>query len=157
MIIHVNQVERHPLHLEGEEPAGVLNLREEFLRLDHPLRYRLDAESITGGILVRGALATTVTAACDRCLQTFEFEVEVEDFVYLHEDLSVSSFDLTPLMREDILLLLPQRAVCSSACRGLCPHCGQNLNDGPCGCEVQSNDLRWGALDDLSIDPGEQE
>jgi uncharacterized protein len=157
MIIHVNQVEKHPLHLEGEEPPAALDLQEEFIQLNQPLRYALDATMISGGILVRGKLATTVSATCGRCASPFEFELEVDDFVYLHEDMSVPSFDLTPSMREDILLLLPQRAVCSPGCEGLCPHCGQNLNDGPCGCKVRSEDPRWGALNEMNLDSGEEE
>jgi len=147
MIIHVNQVEKQPLHLEGTEPASVLDLMEREVQLDEPLRYRLDVELIAGGVLVQGRLAARAHMVCARCLERFAQELEVPNFVHLHEDLSVESFDLTPLMREDILLLLPQRAVCSPDCRGLCPRCGVNLNLDRCSCSQASSDARWSALD----------
>ncbi len=58
-----------------------------------------------------------------------------------HEDVSFGAFDgkvvdLRPLLREELILSLPMRFLCSSACRGLCLACGQNLNLGLCepGC-----------------------
>jgi len=154
VIIHVNQVERQPLHLEGTEPASALDLMERHVQLDQPLRYVLDVELITGGVLVQGRLATTAHLVCARCLKPFAHELSAPEFVHLHEDLTVESFDLTPLMREDILLLLPQRAVCSPDCRGLCPRCGLNLNLAQCSCGEEPSDTRWSVLDRFEIRPG---
>ena len=75
----------------------------------------------------------------------------VEPFV-AHEELHGEDFvDLTPQIREDILLALPQRALCRPECRGLCPACGENLNERKCHCRVAHEPLHWHALDQLKL------
>lgn len=65
--------------------------------------------------------------------------VEIPDF----------KLDLDELIREDILLELPTKFLCRKDCKGICPICGKNLNDGPCGCKPQDNDSRFAALKNL--------
>lgn len=57
-------------------------------------------------------------------------------------------FDLDELLREDILLSLPTKVLCKSDCKGLCPMCGADLNNGPCGCK-KPVDPRLAVLQDL--------
>ena len=59
------------------------------------------------------------------------------------------SLDLDELMREDILLEIPTKFLCREDCRGICPVCGKNLNDGPCGCGPQIADARFDVLKNL--------
>jgi uncharacterized protein len=47
------------------------------------------------------------------------------------------------------LLTLPARVLCQADCKGLCPHCGQNLNTAQCNCQAAAADPRWNALGDL--------
>ncbi len=56
---------------------------------------------------------------------------------------------LEDVLREQVLLSLPARTLCSPDCKGLCPRCGHNLNTDPCTCEDPSSDPRWSALSDL--------
>jgi uncharacterized protein len=56
--------------------------------------------------------------------------------------------DLSEVLRQDALLATPMHVVCDDECRGLCPTCGQNLNEGPCDCPPEG-DPRWSALQDL--------
>jgi uncharacterized protein len=56
--------------------------------------------------------------------------------------------DLTPAVREKMILAAPRYVVCRDDCRGLCPRCGHDLNAGPCGCPP-ATDLRWQALASL--------
>ena len=51
-----------------------------------------------------------------------------------------------PLVAEQVQLNLPTHPLCREDCRGLCPRCGANLNDGPCGCAEPPGDPRWAAL-----------
>lgn len=51
--------------------------------------------------------------------------------------------ELEELATNDILPELPQRYLCREDCRGLCPTCGKNLNEGPCGCREDSGDPGW--------------
>jgi uncharacterized protein len=56
---------------------------------------------------------------------------------------------LEDVLREQVLLALPLKAICREECRGLCPHCGQNLNQEQCTCAESSEDPRWSALKDI--------
>jgi uncharacterized protein len=55
--------------------------------------------------------------------------------------------DLDPILREQLLLALPSYPLCREGCRGLCPACGQNLNERECGCERHVPDPRWAGLE----------
>lgn len=59
------------------------------------------------------------------------------------------TIDLDPILREQILLSLPAYPVCQDACKGLCPACGQNLNERECGCDLRVPDPRWAGLEKL--------
>ena len=67
--------------------------------------------------------------------------------------------DLTDDVREDILLSLPLKFLCQEDCRGLCPHCGQNLNEGTCSCQELDQEISaeeqeenpWSQLDKLKL------
>jgi len=60
-----------------------------------------------------------------------------------------SQVDLAPLVRDAVLLGLPPAPLCDEGCQGLCPVCGANRNEIPCGCETSPPDPRWAALDAL--------
>lgn len=76
---------------------------------------------------------------------SFTFE-EADEDVYEGDEI-----DLDPLLREQILLSLPDYVLCDPACRGLCPVCGADLNAGDCGCERRVPDPRLAALKDVKI------
>ena len=122
---------------------------------------------VTGAVTVRaGVVQLTARAAfvfhgrCDRCLGTFEkaYDVPLEHIlVNTLEDeenddyilLDQYQLDLADLTMADILLELPYKSLCREDCRGLCPMCGKNLNEGLCGCTRQSVDPRLDVLRQL--------
>ncbi len=53
---------------------------------------------------------------------------------------------LEDVVREQVLLSLPDRSLCRQDCKGLCPHCGENRNEMNCSCESSVTDSRWAAL-----------
>ena len=59
--------------------------------------------------------------------------------------------DLSPLIREQIILALPTRPLCQEGCKGLCPQCGADRNAAPCGCPTMSGDPRLAVLRDLKV------
>ena len=61
------------------------------------------------------------------------------------------TIDLDPLVREQVLLALPMHAVCREDCKGLCGTCGQNLNEGECGCAPSQVDPRFAALKNIKL------
>ena len=78
-------------------------------------------------------------------------EEEDEETYPLHGEM----LDLQPLVRDALLLELPLAPLCREDCKGLCPNCGADLNDGPCSCDRTLADPRWAALEPLKADPGD--
>ncbi len=132
-----------------------------------PLVGEIEMVRTADGILVRGELTTAVELQCDRCLEPFiqkvEFEIEEEFQPAIdtgteaqlpcgEEETRINDhhiLDLTELMRQSIFLALPMHPVCRLNCLGLCDHCGQNLNEGPCDCEESMVDPRLEILKKL--------
>lgn len=118
---------------------------------------------------VNGTIAFAAEVDCTRCLKPvpqsllFNFEasyVAPEDFSDEREKevsaadlgtdvLADNSLDLTALVREQILLNLPEQVLCVDECKGLCPKCGQDRNLVDCKCQEDETDPRWSALKNL--------
>ena len=64
--------------------------------------------------------------------------------------------DLSQAVREQILLSVPASPLCREDCKGLCPRCGKDLNDGDCGCDRKAIDPRWSALEGIQLDKKEK-
>ncbi|MBO4446024.1 MAG: DUF177 domain-containing protein [Clostridia bacterium] len=101
------------------------------------------------GIVSMNALITVLYSGnCDRCAKevTREYSILMEHtFVTELNDNQNDEFMLVPTMRfdleglatEDVLLYLPSKFLCKEDCKGICPTCGKDLNDGPCGCKKE--------------------
>jgi uncharacterized protein len=121
-----------------------------------------------GGVLVQGKLHAQATLSCSRCLEpvAVPLDVELEEIFASTIDVLTGRpvqsdeedralwiddrhlLDLGEVLRQDVLLALPTHVLCREECRGLCPVCGQNLNQGSCSCTPEP-DARWAALLDL--------
>ena len=97
---------------------------------------------------------------CDRCLETVDrvmsYKFNHKLAVELNNDDSDDyiqapdfKIDIDELVTTDIILQLPSKYLCSEGCRGLCPSCGQNLNNGDCGCNDKQIDSRLEQLKQL--------
>ena len=140
-----------PLDLGAGEP-GEVRIRGE-LRVDN----------LESRFVLRGELTATTVASCDRCLAEFELsypvpveavvlrdaesEDEDSDTPVLHQ--RGGEVDLTDVLREAVVLAIPQVRVCRDDCRGLCVRCGADLNEGPCECTDVEIDPRWEGLPDI--------
>jgi uncharacterized protein len=109
-------------------------------------------------VLVNGQLQVAVDAECVRCLTTFQLNLDlpIEELFALSPSADPVYFideggwlNLLQPLREQILLAMPIHLVCRPDCKGLCSQCGQNLNDGPCGCDADDIDPRLTALKSL--------
>ena len=151
MKINVKRIPEDGETLRGTDPSSIMELDEPDARFEHDVEYDLLAQLQGDALLVTGCISTPATLRCSRCLRVFELPLKVEQFAF-HQELKGEDFvDLTANMREDIILELPQRALCTEGCRGLCPHCGKDLNKGPCRCKPSEGDLRWHVLNNLNL------
>lgn len=122
-----------------------------------PVEAHLRADSVVEGILVSGSVDAPTRLQCARCLRTFSSEMNVKvcelfadgpDRPSEEDAYAVDGevIDLAPMLRDALTLELPLRPLCREACAGLCGSCGQDLNEGPCGCAEEELDPRWAGL-----------
>jgi uncharacterized protein len=119
--IHLKRIPAEGLHLEGEESCPIEELKADELRCAGPLRYRLDIGLSEGALWANGSLEQPVELQCVACLENFAHTIKVPAFA-LHLELhGPEAVDLTPLMREDLLLNLPAHPHCDRDGGRKCP------------------------------------
>jgi len=154
MIIEVSKLDFEETRFKGEEPAEALDVGEtDEVRPAGPVRYDLKAAMVDGTVVVRGAVEADVTFLCARCAEPFRQTVRDNDFMAVVESPNKDeSLDLTPDIRESIILAFPTIPICSKSCKGLCPRCGTNFNKGACKCPPPASDGQWQVLGNLRVD-----
>ncbi|GKX66275.1 YceD family protein [Inconstantimicrobium mannanitabidum] len=112
-------------------------------------------------ILLDVNLTSELKLTCSRCLETFKYPINLEmhekftnniskedeekDLILLEGD----RLDITEMVIDYILSTLPIKKLCNENCKGLCQHCGINLNKSVCNCDNEDVDIRFAALKDL--------
>jgi uncharacterized protein len=117
----------------------------------------LTVESLTDGLVVNGSVRAAFRGQCRRCLSPLEgfIDVEVHELYQLQVTdpdafpIVGDQIDLVPMVRETVLLELPDAPVCRPDCAGLCPQCGIDRNVDSCACTTESIDPRWAVLEGL--------
>ena len=122
------------------------------------------------GILVSTDLHCSFGGRCSRCLteMTYPVVLKFQEEYWPAVDASTGEvlpppddpdaflidtdqiLDITEALRQYRLMAEPMQPLCKPDCLGLCPRCGYNLNQGPCGCPRQETDARWTALTELA-------
>jgi uncharacterized protein len=177
MLIELHELERHPLDFEEDFVPDAIDLgpdlrqvktlhaqgRAQLVQEHHSKRH------IIKDIRLNGGFQTAVQLSCARCLEPLVQNVSRNfDLLYRpqgadagEEERTVSATEaeisyyqgegllLEDVLREQILLAVPLKAICREDCKGLCPHCGKNLNVEQCSCAEPVEDPRWSALKDL--------
>lgn len=129
LLINLRHLEHKSLHINGLLPLeelDIVDIRDELIHLSQPLAYDLEAERMENAILVQGKLRLMLDCECGRCLKPYPHPVELLDWaVHLplegEDKVSVINdcVDLTPFVRDDILLAFPQQPLCEPECKGL--------------------------------------
>ena len=121
MKVHLNQVPEEGLHLEGEEPADYLDPIGQHFRALGPVKYNLDVGVSDAGLFATGSVAVECEVECVTCAEKFVYPLAIESFA-MQTDLEGSeTVDLTPYLREDILLALPPYPHCDWDGGRTCP------------------------------------
>ncbi len=152
MKIHLRQIPADGLHLEGEEMCPLADLETEDIHCSGPLRYHLDVGLSEGALWANGSLVQPVELRCVSCLEKFPHDIAVPAFA-LHQELhGPETVDLTPAMREDILLNLPAHPHCDLEGARECP--GARLEPATAAGKEEQEAKRehdWEALDKLKL------
>ena len=177
MFIEVAELELHPIDFQEEFPPDAIDLGAD-VRQRTPLKTSGRAQlveehrgkhKVLQDIRLQGELSTSLELPCARCLDPVLSDVSRSfDLLYRplgsdagSEEQAVTGPEaeigyyegdhllLEDVLREQVLLAVPLKTVCTEACKGLCPHCGKNLNEGPCSCEPVAADPRWDALKEI--------
>jgi uncharacterized protein len=136
---------------------GPVTVVDTTLRPEVPVTVDALLEWVSEGLLATGTVEGAWEGPCRRCLVAVQgtLQVDVQELFESHPRdgesyaLGHDRVDLEPLARESLVLDLPLAPLCRDDCRGLCPTCGADLNQGACECRVDGVDPRWAALDVL--------
>ena len=110
-------------------------------------------EDVGKKFVVQGSISCKKTFTCDRCLaqaNAAQIHHFAEDFD--KSDAIDDSLDITELLRDELLANQPIKNLCKTDCKGLCPKCGKNLNEGDCGCDTFIINPKFAALEGLNFD-----
>jgi uncharacterized protein len=140
-----------------------------------PVKAMLHVDKFGHEVFVKGTVKSLLELECSRCLKVFPFESELSvDVVYrpleelrgeerheIKDDELDTDFyegdelDIDGLVKEQIILSIPLKPLCSEACRGICPSCGTDLGTDTCSCETKETDPRLEILKQL-FDKGKE-
>ena len=135
LTLNIRHLEEKDLRVKGKLPATELELdhADELVRARLPLYYDLTAHQAGRDILVRGRLEMGLDCECARCLKPFRYRLKIGEWLlHLPADgpekpvLKDDLMDLTPYLREAILLEFPQHPLCDSSCAGLPQRADEN-------------------------------
>lgn len=152
--------------LSFQETQESLSLKPGDLFLMKPVEVSLSVVRSKDKLTFSGLIKALSEPECARCLKLFTTTLEArikfildqseaatgaqfQDDDYQFISKAVPRYDITPRVREALLLSLPIRFLCSPDCQGLCPKCGVDLNLQKCGCKKDDPDSRWGKLEQL--------
>lgn len=160
--------------------SGTYNLADleagpDVFTFKEPLEWNVTLTNTGGALLIAGVVKGCAKTSCARCLVDYAIPVkgEVQGFFLLSneekapEDMDDDEFDvlgedniidMVPLLNAALLIEFPLIPLCSNDCKGLCPHCGQDLNEGNCSCSKQADTTEnvrpnpFAVLKDFSFD-----
>ncbi len=175
MFISLQQLEQRPVRFDVDIPAADIEF-DSRLTQTSVIHAEGSAQLLNhslGEIRVQGKLRVTMETTCDRCLEAAVFPIENDfDLVYMpaaesrggEDEIQQAAIEvgfyeggglaLNDIVREVVLLALPMQLVCDEACKGICPVCGQNRNQGDCDCHIEAVDDRWSKLKQLRAEVG---
>lgn len=169
MFIEVDQLTPEPLHFHHEYEMAALPFRHDGAALEKPVAADFVLTHKDKDLRIEGTVRTAVQLQCARCLREFSRPLDArfvlfylpqsdwkkdEEIELKYEDMEVGFYDglrldVDLMVLEQIELAIPMRFICQADCKGLCPNCGINLNEGACACRMDQEDSRFAALKDF--------
>lgn len=128
LLVNLRHLAAHSVHLRGELSVAELDIdpRDEVIQVTRPLQHDLEVQKLEDGLLVQGHLQLILDCQCVRCLKSFQHRLELQPWTCHvpfegedHAPVVNDCVDLTPYVREDILLEFPRHPLCDPQCCGL--------------------------------------
>ncbi len=176
LTLKLDDIPDEGLDLEWREDLPALSeyletLSEIDFRFEAPLHSEAKIRKVGRSILIKGSVMATLRLQCVRCLKeyvypiTSPFEVILqpareidfpEEMDLSRDDLALDFFEggelqLSEIACEQVFLEIPIQPLCQETCRGLCPHCGTDLNISTCGCHEETLDSRFSRLKEWKL------
>jgi len=160
MIIDIDRLPREGLKISREFEFSNGEIIEESAGFLQPVYSEVSVKKVGEEVFIKGRIKAILSFVCSRCLVPYEFPVDSHfDLIYLPEeleqakdeldrdDLNTSFYysrriDLREVVLEQFNLTFPVKPLCSETCQGICPVCGQNINNGECTCVKDEFDSR---------------
>lgn len=152
MKINVEAIPEEGLNVAEQESTNILGVEKKDIKFDPYIDVAININIASNTLIVRGQIKTAVDLFCSRCLKLLKKELVNEDFNFVVDVTGLSEIDITENIRAAVLLLLPMKPLCKYICKGICPDCGQDLNEKSCSCKKKDENIRWNELDKLKID-----
>jgi uncharacterized protein len=170
MLLDLNRLHGQREYVERRFEPPAFDPQDDDYRVAAPVELSMDVERAGADVFrVTGRATTKLELECGRCLEDFQLPIDVSfELRYVpaienagepereiaEDDLTTAfyregSLDVIDMLREQFMLALPMKPLCTEACRGLCPECGANLNRTECGCTPKWEDPRLAALKGL--------
>ncbi len=148
--------EREPFHCELSEERVKI---PQIIRFSAPPVADGEVKNNAGALSLAGVLRADMICLCDRCGREFPLKKELKLNVPIVQSeteaedpeafaLEGDCLDLSDVLESCFILSTDMKFLCSGNCKGLCPKCGRNLNEGPCGC-LKDTDPRLAVLEQL--------
>jgi uncharacterized protein len=171
MFLDLSRLEDERLAARFEVDRGSAVLDGFEAEVLEPVILDVEVRNPSGGtFVVTGWLSGSAVAPCRRCLVPTTTPIDVpfrvvyqevgrdakqseesgdDDVVWL--DRGAKRIELDDQVRDRLFLEVERFPLCRPGCRGICPKCGQNFNEGSCGCTLEATDSRWKALEGLRL------
>lgn len=173
LVVPIAGLEEKEYSFEFTVPADELEVDDFY---EGKIVVRGGVTKVGSQFFVKGTISAVRVGECDRCLSPTRQEVEQEFGLYYRvstsaaEESGEDSGDdrvrvlgpeehlivLDEEIRQSLRLLVPMKNLCREDCKGLCPQCGKNKNEGACDCDKGPIDPRWAKLAGL-FDKNEEE
>jgi uncharacterized protein len=157
--VNLRHLEKKDQHLEGDLPVKELDLmlQDELIRAEEPLQYTLEVTRSGQNLLVNGKLSLWLDCECVRCLKPLKYKINLDPYDLVvplegEEKAPVDNdlVDLTPYLREDILLAFPQHPVCEAGCDPL-PQVSKNKEQSGTSSRETDTKSAWDELNKLKF------
>jgi uncharacterized protein len=134
--IYIDKIPQEGIVADEELDSAALDLETGFAKFLKPIKVNAQVYKITDAVSVDLTLHSLIHLVCSRCLN--EFEADFTKHLKLNYPVTRQDrvLELDEDIRQEILIDYPLKPLCRPECKGLCPKCGKNLNEGSCSCKL---------------------